>query len=74
MDHLQSFNQSPSAIQNFIVDCPSVTDNSDSYNDSSDSSVACVKSRSKLLQAHPKEGYLKICGYTSVYSKPLYVI
>ena len=37
IDHLQSFNQSVSPIQNLIAHCPSVSDTSDRYIDSNDS-------------------------------------
>ena len=48
VDILQSFNQSPSAIQSFTADCPSV---SDSYSDSDDSFSVCEI----LKQAYPKQ-------------------
>ena len=41
VDHLQSFNQSMSAIQSFIADCPSISNTNDSYNDSNDSFFMC---------------------------------
>ena len=58
VDHLQSFSQSLSTIQSFIADCSSASDTSDTYSDYND--CLHMKSRSRLLQAYPKQDFMQI--------------
>ena len=68
MDHLQSFNQSPSTIQECIPDCPSVTNTRDDYRDNDDPFFVC-EIQNQAAAALPKARLLaEVSVSTSAYS------